>query len=103
MICAAILQAQPSHGRSPASRAGAPASLPTEQQQQQQMDQRREEALQRQRHLAALNALRTCSEDGGDLPVIGGTCESSVGTDDIIGNVDWALGDASEDDMAIYG
>jgi hypothetical protein len=47
-------------------------------------------------------ALRTCSDDE-DFAVMGGITESSADTDDIIGNVDWALAAGSDDEMERFG
>ncbi|KAI8475817.1 MAG: hypothetical protein J3K34DRAFT_516995 [Monoraphidium minutum] len=95
----------PSPEPSPAKALPAGAEQPQAQQEQAAAARRQqvEAELERRRRAAALAVLRTCSDDGGDLPVVGGASASSAGTDDIIGNVDFTLGDASEDDMAIYG
>lgn len=40
--------------------------------------------------------LRTCSDDE-DFAVVGGCSDSSADTDELLGNVDWALAQGSDD------
>jgi hypothetical protein len=49
-----------------------------------------------------MQGLRTCSDDD-EFAVVGGVSESSVDTDELIGNVDWAMGEGSDDEMERYG
>jgi len=49
-----------------------------------------------------MQSLRTCSDDE-DFIAVGGCSESSADTDDLIGNVDWAMNDGSDEEMERYG